>query len=154
MDEDTKTCETCDGCGKVDDRDGLPWSYWQDRPANRRGGRKEKNCPTCDGNGLILDVPSSWPEPKEEKMDVTEHGACEHLLLRQRTPKEGIWHRATSGAFDRRCAFYGEDIKPHTRCDGIGSLLCPMRREQDLCAKLPGYAEARGEMAEIRGGKK
>jgi len=52
------TCQRCDGCGKIDDGEGLPWKYWAELPLQSStavliGLVKPLTCPGCGGSGKV-----------------------------------------------------------------------------------------------------
>lgn len=49
-------CSRCDGCGRIDDGDGAPWSAWLALPLGSAaavvaGIVKPITCPDCGGSG-------------------------------------------------------------------------------------------------------
>lgn len=56
--EPAGTCPRCEGCGQVDNADGLPWTYWENLPVKNAlgvvsGMVEARICRDCHGTGRV-----------------------------------------------------------------------------------------------------
>lgn len=71
-------CEHCNGCGKIADKDGTPWSAWMHLPMQSAlaviaGLIKPIPCPECHGQRYV-DVPDTVGIENRDVRDVVADG--------------------------------------------------------------------------------